>query len=407
MALVLVAGLFSFRADSDPPVEGSGIIDAAQFDSLQAAIDAVPAKGGVVRIPPGEYALSRPLVISRSETRIEGAGAATKIVNCSTDGQPAVIVRPATWETDTKARLWRVQLADFRICGDPNAVDAKSTQPKGGDALLCQGVQELYVSGLSIDHHGGNGINLIDCFEDARISDSIITYCRQVGIRLENCHDIIVNANQLEENQDALHCIDGFNLCMNGNNVDDHLGNGVVIENTYGSVVSGNMIEECNGTALILDRDCYGITLSANVIAHHLSGGIDLRDAWGCTVSANTFVLVNQHSLKVGPASGRITVTGNTFCNSHIGGATKRPIEHPQPISRDLAYGVLLDRTSDVTLSGNVFSGLRNPAITTLGTCKAIVLNGNAIVDADTDSANPQTLKLSPETTLTENSNSQ
>ena len=57
--------------------------------------------------------------------------------------------------------------------------------------------------------------------------------------------------------------------------LDDHLRHGVVIENTYGSVVAGNMIEECRGTAIVLDRDCYGITLSANVIAHN-GGGIDL-----------------------------------------------------------------------------------------------------------------------------------
>ena len=75
---------------------------------------------------------------------------------------------------------------------------------------------------------------------------------------------------------------DGYNLCMTGNCLDDHLRDGVVIENTYGSVVSGNMIEECAGTGIILDRDCYGITLSANVIAHETSGGIDLRDAHGC-----------------------------------------------------------------------------------------------------------------------------
>ena len=55
-----------------------------------------------------------------------------------------------------------------------------------------------------------------------------------------------------------------------------HLGHGVIIENTYGSVVSGNMIEECQGTAIVLDRDCYGIVLSANVIAHN-GAGIDLR----------------------------------------------------------------------------------------------------------------------------------
>lgn len=64
-----------------------------------------------------------------------------------------------------------------------------------------------------------------------------------------------------------------------------------MIENTYGSVVSGNMIEECDGRAIVLARDCYGITLSANVIAHN-GGGIDLVDAHGCAVSANTFVLL-------------------------------------------------------------------------------------------------------------------
>ncbi len=106
---------------------------------------------------------------------------------------------------------------------------------------------------------------------------------------------------------------------MTGNNLDDHLGNGVVIANTYGSVVSGNMIEECQGTAIILDRDCYGITLSANVIAHEFTDGIDLRDAHGCAVSANTFTIVKRHALVIGPESGRITVTGNNFSDSTIG----------------------------------------------------------------------------------------
>ena len=395
--LVLLSGLLLVAQAQPPaasPSAGAGpvTIDAGQHSSLQAAFDALPATGGIVRIPPGEYRITEPLILSRGETRVEGSGAATKIVNLNTEGKPALIVRHADRPKDKKKQLWRVQLADFRICGDPDAVEARSTEPKGGDGLLCEGVQEIYLSGLSIDHHGGNGVSLIDCFEDPRICDSIFTYCRKAGVYISNCHDIVVNANQFEENQDALQCVDSFNLCMNGNNIDDHLGNGVIIENTYGSVVSGNMIEECNGTAVILDRDCYGITLSSNVIAHHMEGGIDLRDAWGCTVSANTFVLVNVHSLKIGPASGRMTVTGNTFCNSEIGGATKRPKEHLLTISRDLAYGVLLEGTSDIVLTGNVFGGLRNSALTTTGDCERIVLAGNAFTDVDQDHESRQTI---------------
>jgi hypothetical protein len=336
---------------------------------------------------------------------VEGAGAATMIVNENTAGQPALIVRPATWEADPKSRIWRVQLADFRINGDPATVDARSTMPQGGDGLLCQGVQELFVHGLSIDHHGGHGINLVDCYEDPRIADSIITYCRGAGVNLVNCHDIVVSANQFEENLDALRCSDGFNLCMTGNTIDDHLGNGVIIENTYGSVLSGNMIEECEGVAIILDRDCYGITIGSNVIAHHQGGGVDLRDAWGCAVSANTFVLANVRSLTIGPASGRIAVTGNTFVNSHVGGTTKRPVEHPQPIARDLAFGVLLDGTEDVTLTGNVFAGLQDAAISTRGECRRVVVVGNVVTDTGRDGRSPRGLAPPGVAGLVEESN--
>lgn len=138
--------------------------------------------------------------------------------------------------------------------------------------------------------------------------------------------------------------MDAFNLCMNGNNIDDHLGNGVINENTYGSVLSGNMIEECNGTAIILDRDCYGITLSANVIAHHLEGGIDLRDACGCTVSANTFTIAHKFSVRISKDSERNTISANTFCNTYIGaGKDKRPAQDKTPMGIDEGTGVLLE----------------------------------------------------------------
>lgn len=394
--LGVVALLTLQEGQTQPVLNGNGVIDASQFPTLQAAFDALPETGGLVRIPPGEYRITEPLRLTRGETRIEGSGTATRIVNLNAEGQPALVVEPPNWAADKRSRIWRVQLADFRICGDPDVVDAQSTMPKGGDGLLCHGVQELYVSGLSVDHHGGNGIHLVDCYEDPRISDSIITYCRQTGLNIVNCHDIVVNANQFEENQDAVRCADSFNLCLSGNNVDDHLGNGVIIENTYGSVVSGNMIEECNGAAIILDRDCYGITLSSNVIAHHQTGGVDLRDAWGCTVSANTFVLCNQVSLKIGPNSGRITATGNTFCNSYIGDdKTKRPHEHQNPISRDLAFGVHLEDTSDIVLTGNVFSGLQDAAIQTVGDCRRLVVVGNAITDVGQHAITTKPLKLS------------
>lgn len=357
------------------------VVDAAKHPSLQAAFDALPEAGGLVKLPPGEFRITQPLVLSRGNTRVEGAGGATRIVNCSPKGEPALIIGPQDVAKNSRARLWRVQLADFRVCGDPDAVDGKSSTPTSGDGIVCRNIDELYLHGMTVDHHGGHGIHLIACLEDPRIADSVIEYNRQAGLNIVGGHDAVVNANHFEENQDAVRFLDGFNLTLNGNNIDDHLGNGVVIENTYGSVLSGNMIEECNGTAIILDRDCYGITISANVIAHNAGGGVDLRDAWGCAVSANTFTLEAQRALVVGPQSGRIAITGNSFCDSFVG---------PKPKHDIPAAGVELEGTCDVTICGNVFSGLVGPAVQSRGLCQRVAVTGNVLVDLNRKTIPPR-----------------
>lgn len=385
-ALLILCAAGSFVYSVDPvPKPKPAVIDASKFATLQAALDALPETGGVVLLPPGDFELQEPLLLTRAETRVEGAGAATHLINRNEAGAPALAVRPKGWPKDKKARLWRVQIGNFRISGNP----------KSGDGVLAEAIQEIYVHGLSVDHHGGHGINLVDCYEDPRIVNSIITYNGLAGLNVTNCHDIVVNANQFEENQDAVRCADSFNLCMNGNNVDDHLRHGVVIENTYGSVLSGNMIEECNGTAIILDRDCYGITLSANVIAHHLAGGIELRDAWGCAVSANTFTIVHTNSIYIGPDSGRITITGNNFCNTHVGGGKdKRPPTGKTPMSTDEGTGVVLKGTADIVISGNTFSGLSTPAVTATDDCQRLLITGNLITDVNRKSPGKQPVEL-------------
>ncbi|WP_395736895.1 right-handed parallel beta-helix repeat-containing protein [Prosthecobacter sp.] len=367
---LLLTSAFVLQAQTLPPVAS---VDAGKHPNLQAALDAVPEGGGLVSIPPGRYVITQPLRVRTAETRIVGSGAATHIVNENTQGEAAFILRPPTRDTDAKAQLWRVQMADLRISGTP----------RSGDGVFAEGIQEIYFEGVSIDHHGGHGIHMVDCTEDPRVADCILTYNKKSGIEIHGGHDIVVNACHFEENQDALRCMDAFNLCMNGNNIDDHLGNGIIIENTYGSVVSGNMIEECNGTAIILDRDCYGITLSANVIAHHLQGGIDLRDACGCTLSANTFVLVHQFSVRVSADSERNTVSGNTFTNSFIGaGKNKRPDAGKEPMAIDIGTGVKLEAGANgLVLSGNTFSGLSTAAAWSEGEVKNVLVTSNLCLD--------------------------
>ena len=346
-------------------------IDAGLYPTLQAAIDALPAEGGVVHLPPGTFEIDKPLRVTVPDVLIEGVGTATHIKNINTNGQPAIILQPAGQVEDPKSGLWRIRLADFRVTGNE----------KSGHGIEASGINEIFIDGVTVSYNGGDGIRLYYCYEDPRICDSLITYNGAAGLNLIGCHDIVVSSNQFEENHDAVRCIDGYNLCMTGNNLDDHLGDGVVIENTYGSVVSGNMIEECRGTAIVLNRDCYGITLSANVIAHNKSGGIDLRDAHGCTVSANTFTIMAANALSIGPESGRITVTGNNFSNSYIGDNKLK--RQPGDLA---AAGIVLNGTSDIAVVGNLFSGVR-PRALTLGaeSSSRVVFANNVLTDVESD----------------------
>jgi parallel beta-helix repeat protein len=337
-------------------------IDAAVYPTLQAAIDALPAGGGLVRLPAGRFELREPLVLGTGDSCLRGAGPATHIVNLNTDGQPALVIRPRDKGTNRSAKIWRVQVENFRISGNP----------KSGDGILAHGVNEFFVHGVSVDHHGAHGVHLWDCYEDARVASSIITYNGAAGLNIAACHDIVVNANQFEENQDAVRCIDSFNLCMNGNNIDDHLRHGIVIERTNASVLSGNMIEECKGAGIILDRDAYGITLSANVIARHLEGGILFRQAWGCTVSANTFLQVRANALFISAKSGRLNVTGNTFSNNYYPGRSTPPTA---------ATGIVLEGATDVVIAANQFAGLAGSAITATGQPRRLAVHGNVVTD--------------------------
>lgn len=381
---------------------GAKALDASDFPSIQAALDALPESGGIVRVPPGTYRIAEPILIEKSNVRLEGSGAATHFMNCNQEGKPAILVKAK----DPAIGVWQVQLANFRVSGDavkeggdnrknaerkgpflepPKTEDGKPGEPVSGDGIAAYKAQELLIQSVAVDHCGRHGIYLEYCEEDGRVCDSIITYCRATGLHCVGIHDLVVSANQFEENHDAVQFLDGYNLCMNGNNIDDHTGNGVIVERTYGSVLSGNMIEECAGVGLIMDRDCYGITVSANVFADNFGGGIDLRDAWGCAVSANTFVVDSVRSLIIGPAAGRITVTGNNFCDSFAGDPENR--RH----AKFDGTGILLNGTTDNVICGNQFSGLTGYAIETDGKCTRQLIANNIVTDM-----NPKTIKTGP-----------
>ena len=182
-------------------------VDAARFRTLQEALDVLPPQGGVLRLPAGTIEITQPLIVRSDDVCIEGAGAATHIKNLNRQGQPARLLAHAEHAgagDDRDHELWRIRLADFRVTGNDDS----------GPGILAKNVNEIFIDGVTVSHHGGDGILLSYCYEDPRICDSLVTYNRGTGLNLQGCHDIVVSSNQFEENQDAVHCFDSYNLCM-------------------------------------------------------------------------------------------------------------------------------------------------------------------------------------------------
>ena len=83
-------------------------IEATNYPSLQAAIDALPAAGGVVRLPAGTFEIREPLRISQEDVLIEGSGTATHIKNVNDRRAAGDRDRQSQAKTDARATLWRV-----------------------------------------------------------------------------------------------------------------------------------------------------------------------------------------------------------------------------------------------------------------------------------------------------------
>jgi hypothetical protein len=99
---------------------------------------------------------------------------------------------------------------------------------------------------------------------------------------------------------------------------------------------------------------------------------------------------MKTHALNIGPDSGRIAASANSFCDSYIGeGSEKRKVDDQQ------AGGVVLAGTCDVGLSGNVLSGVEPKALGIEGDepVERVLFSGNVLVDTDSDVELLQKLK--------------
>ena len=329
-------------------ISSSNTLNADDYPTIQKAVDALPDEGGTVFIPAGTYKISEPIIVDKSGVTLIGAGSGTILLNTSEEGKNTIELKG-----EEKKPIWRVKVTNMHLKGNE----------KCGNAIYANHVNEISLSDMWIDYHGKSGIYLDYCYENPRIYNNNIAYNKEMGILIDGCHDIIVSANQMEENSIGVFAKDIFNATITGNNIDDHIKNCIYFVNALGSIVTGNMLENCKEESMILDEKCNGIVVTGNIFRQ--PGVLSVIKTQGVTITGNAFDMSRSNAIEV-EESSLITVTGNIF----NGG----------PESVDRIYGIVMKDVNDVSISGNTIAKPLEGGIYILGSeNKYINITGNTI----------------------------
>jgi parallel beta-helix repeat protein len=326
-------------------------ISAADYDSIQQAVDALPPRGGIVFIPPGIYEISEPIRIENSDVTVWGAGGSTLLLNTSLDGTNTFEI---VGEPGRTKGVWRIQISNLHMKGNE----------KSGHAIYAFWAHEMLLKDLWIDYHGKSGLYLDRCLQNARVVNNNIAYNRQYGVFSEACHDIIISANELEENGYGLFVKDVYNAVITGNNIDDHIENSVYLVNTYGSIITGNMLENSLKECVVLDEGCNGIVLTGNTLRQ--PGNLVIRKNRGVTISGNAFDKSYDNAISV-EDSELLTISGNIFSDG-------------RQLDFETIYGIVMKNVKDVSITGNTMTKLQTGGIYAVsGPNKHLTITGNTI----------------------------
>ncbi|MFC1558770.1 NosD domain-containing protein [candidate division KSB1 bacterium] len=342
--------LFSFQSSfgSQELMLLDNIVKAGDYSTIQKAIDALPPEGGTVFIPAGIYKMTEPIIVNKSEVSLIGAGTGTILLNTSEDGKNTIELKG----TEDKP-IWRVKVSDMHMKGNE----------KCGNGIYANHVNEISLSDMWIDYHGKSGIYLDYCYENPRVYDNNLAYNKEMGVLLDGCHDIVVSANQMEENGIGIYGKGLYNATVTGNNIDDHIKNCIYFVNTLGSIITANMLENCLEKSVILDEKCDGIVVTGNTF--RMPGVLSVIKTKGVVITGNAFDCSESTALEV-KESTLITVSGNIFSGSGE--------------DVDRVYGMVMSNVNNVSISGNTIVKPLEGGIYILGDKNGYInITGNTI----------------------------
>jgi hypothetical protein len=316
--------------------------DTAAF---QRSIAALPAAGGVLEIPAGNYFL-KPIpgydklawtcvrhdlaIVDRSNVHLQGQGGPQLIFDDpDAQGLRLIHVRDSsisgiTFRLRSQPPLRHDRaLVDLSAC-DGVQLDGLEIDNSSGPGINADASREITVEGCKINHAGTNGIAILSSsqmlVENCAVNDS-----RDCAIRIDQTGSVTrrpqfirIDHNQIEGVREGF----GLGICTgdeieaSSNSISDCYQAGVAIFQQEGFLpparavtITGNTLSRCNGGP-------FGYTTGAiTVFAVRTDGGGDFR------FTGNTIVDTPQYAFSVERAAklDHLTIQGNTVRDAKLG----------------------------------------------------------------------------------------
>ena len=273
-------------------------VDAGDYDSISAAIAALPPGGGEVYVPAGEHRISRTIMLPDNVT-LRGAGDAS-VIRAGTELDAFFAEQDAFGAASdvviTFEPAWRhgaviknadadgnrgIRVQDLRIITERSRVRLAT-------GVLLANVDDAVVSGVTIEDCGASAITMLDC-RNCRVTDSTMRRNHNgVFIRgaAESTHDLWVTDSTLDSNRWCGIYLSGVgtekltngpaNVTISGNHIYNHMcDTAIKLHGPRYVFVTGNRIDR----ALEAGMECNGgvdIVCTGNIVTG-VDDGMDLK----------------------------------------------------------------------------------------------------------------------------------
>jgi hypothetical protein len=272
---------------------------------IQSALDALPATGGEVVLPPGRFEIGKPIVLQRDFQTLRGSGGAT-ILHLADNANCPVIIMGEPLNNPTHV-IRHLKVAGFFIDGNRSHQQRELWREQG--------------EGSEIRNNGITALSLEDCV----VENVTTARCRSGGLVTSmGVRRLVVNNFESFDNEfDGLACYLTEDSTFAGLNLHDNPGAGISLDLAFNHNVIRNAYLTGNDLGIFMraSRENKFYDVSIRNSRHHgvfmAHSEMQTASGWGpapkteCVYNAFT----NLVAMNCGGAAFRVN---NTTCTNNI-----------------------------------------------------------------------------------------